>query len=306
MLKALRKFGLRHLRKMRFLPPKIYVKILYEYFTGKKLDLEDPKEFNAKIQWYKVFYHPKILNRLVDKYEVRSFVKEKIGEQYLNEIYGVYEKADDIPFNDLPKKYVIKATHTSSYNLIVSNKENIDKSETIKLLNKWLRKNQYYRIGQEWAYKDVKPRLIIEKFLKEEGKTSLVDYKIYCFNGEAKLIDVHIDRDQDHKQGLFDLDFNLLPYGKGSKEMKMTSGLEQPSNLKEMIHLSETLSKNFPFVRVDFYSIHGKSIFGEMTFYPADGRKDFFPDKYNKIIGDYFKLPKLKNGNEIITEFNGD
>jgi TupA-like ATPgrasp len=304
MLKAIRKFGLRHLRKMRFLPPKLYVKILYEYFTGKKLDLNNPKEFNAKIQWYKVFYHPKILNTLVDKYEVRSYVAEKIGEQYLNEIYGVYENAEDIPFDELPKKFVVKATHTSSHNLIVTNKEKLNKPKARKLFKKWLGKNQYYRIGQEWAYKDVQPRLLVEKFMAEDGKSSLVDYKFYCFDGKAKLIDVHSDRNEDHKQGIFDLDFNLMPFGKGSKKRKMEAPIEKPSNLEEMIRLSEKLSQNLPFVRVDFYSINGASIFGEMTFYPADGRKDFFPDKYNRVVGDYFKLPELKNGTEIITKFN--
>ncbi|EDP71889.1 hypothetical protein FBALC1_12347 [Flavobacteriales bacterium ALC-1] len=289
---------------MRSLPPKFYAKIHYEYFTGKKLDLKNPKEFNAKIEWYKVFYRPKILNLMVDKYAVRAYVEEKIGSEYLNEIYGVYEHAEDIPIDKFPNKFVVKATHTSSHNLIVSDKKTLNKGKAVKRFKKWLSKNQYYRIGQEWAYKDVQPRLIVEKFLKEDDKTSLVDYKFYCFDGKAKFIDVHIDRDEDHKQGCFDLDYNLLPFGKSKNYKSISEGIEKPSNLNEMIRCSETLAEGLPFVRVDFYSINGKTIFGEMTFYPSDARKDFYPEEYNEIIGDYFKLPKLKDGQKVITEFN--
>ena len=304
MLKKIRRLSLKTLRKWRFLPPKIYAPIYYEYHTGKKLDLDNPKEFNAKIQWYKVFYHPKILNQLVDKYAVRTFVEEKIGAQYLNEIHGVYNTPEDILYDELPNKFVIKATHASSYNLIVTDKSKLNKVKSNKLFKKWLSKNQYYRIGQEWAYKDVQPRLIIEKFLKEEGKTSLIDYKFYCFDGVAKFADVHLDRETDHQQGCYDLNFNLLPFRKVSKNKDISSQIEKPSNYDEMIKLSETLATNFPFVRVDFYSINGKTIFGEMTFYPSDGRKDFYPDKYNTIIGDYFTLPKLEKGQQVIKEIN--
>lgn len=291
------------LRKLRFLPPKIYAHFLYEYYTGKILNLENPIEFNEKLQWYKVFYHPVILNQLVDKFAVRAYVEAKIGAQYLNETYGVYEKPEDILYEELPNKFVIKATHASSYNLIVTDKDKLNKSKATKLFKKWLGKSQYYRMGQEWAYKDVKPRLIVEKFIAEKGKGSLTDYKFYCFNGVAKFADVHVDREDDHKQGCFDLNYNLLPFRKISKNKDISSEIEKPSNYEEMIKLAETLAANLPFVRVDFYSVNGKAVFGEMTFYPSDGRKDFYPDKYNKIIGDYFKLPKLENG-QVITEIN--
>jgi len=292
------------LRKIKFLPPEIYVDYLYRYYTGKKLDLANPKEFNEKIQWYKVHYHPKILNQLVDKYAVRAYVEEKIGSQYLNDIYGVYKNPEEVPFDELPNQYVIKATNTSGYNLIVTDKETLDKKKTRKLFKKWLSKTNYYLRSREWAYKDVEPRLIIEKFLKEEGQSSLVDYKFYCFDGVAKFVDVHIDRDTDHKQGCFDLDFNLLPFGKSANYKSISSGLAKPTNFDEMAELSEKLSAKLPFVRVDFYSVNGNSIFGEMTFYPSGGRKDYIPDEYNKIIGDYFKLPLLKRGQKIITEID--
>jgi hypothetical protein len=304
MLKVIRKFSVKMLRKIKFLPPKTYAHFLYEHHTGKKLNLNDPKEFNEKIQWYKVFYHPKILTQLVDKYAVRAYVEDKIGPQYLNEIFGVFDSADDLDYKKLPNQFIIKATHASSYNLIVRDKEKLNKTKTAKLFKKWLGKSQYYRTGQEWAYKDVQPRLIAEKLLKDEGGISLIDYKFYCFSGEAKFLEVHLDREQNHKRAFYDFDFKLLPFRYTKPEKTISSDIEKPSNLEEMIKLSEILSANFPFVRVDFYSIEGKAIFGEMTFYPSDGRKDFIPDEYNKIIGDYINLPKLESGQKVITKID--
>ncbi|MDN3493428.1 ATP-grasp fold amidoligase family protein [Winogradskyella bathintestinalis] len=298
----IRRFFLRHLRKMRSLPPKIYTPISYEYYTGKKLNLKNPIEFNEKLQWMKVYYHPKVLTQLVDKYAVRAYVEEKIGAQYLNQIYGVYDKPEAIPFENLPNKFVVKATHTSSHNLIVTDKTKLNKKKAIKLFYKWLGKNQYYRIGQEWAYKDVPPRLIVEKFLKDDDKNSLIDYKFYCFNGTAKFLEVHLDRADNHKRGFYDFDFKLLPFRYVSLEKSISSDIKKPRNLNEMIKFAEILSAKFPFVRVDFYSIKGKTIFGEMTFYPSDGRKDFIPEKYNKIIGDYISIPKLESGQQAITK----
>lgn len=168
MLKSIRKFITRTVRKMRFLPSETYVKYHYEYFSGKKLNLENPKEFNEKIEWYKVYYRPKILTQLADKYEVRKYVEEKIGTKYLNDLYAVYNKAYEIDFENLPQQFVIKANHTNTHNIIVKNKETIDKKKVIKQFNKWLGKNQYYLKGQEWAYKDIKPKIIVEKFLKKK------------------------------------------------------------------------------------------------------------------------------------------
>lgn len=290
------------LRKMTFLPPVKYAKYSHEYYTGKKLDLKNPKEFNEKIQWYKVFYHPKKLNQLVDKYVVRAYVEDKIGSKYLNEFYGIYKSFSEINFDKLPNQFVVKATHASSYNLIVKDKSTLNKKKVRLLFKKWLRTNQYYRTGQEWAYKDVLPRLLVEKFLKENGQTSLIDYKFYCFNGVAKFLEIHLDREDDHKRAFYDLDFKKLPFRNVSLKQSIDKELIKPATFEEMIALSEKLADKLPYVRVDFYSIKDKIIFGEMTFYPSDGKKDFYPEEYNKRLGDLFDIPNLSMGENEITE----
>lgn len=302
-MNGVKKLVYRQLKKMTFLPSDMYVRYLYEYFTGKKLNLKNPIEFNEKIQWMKVYFRPAILTKLVDKYEVRSFVEERIGKQYLNELYGVYHKPEDIDFDALPEKFVIKGVHASSYNLIVEDKSKLNRKKAIKLFKKWLRTNQYYRTGQEWAYKNVVPKLSVEKFLKEDGQSSLIDYKFYCFNGEVDFVEVHLDRAEKHTRGFWDLEFNKLPFRYVSSEKSIHSDVEKPDNFDEMIELSKKLSEGFPFVRVDFYSVNGKTIFGEMTFYPSDGRKDFIPDEYNEKIGARIKLPKIPEGKKEITDF---
>jgi hypothetical protein len=176
---------LRYLKKMTFLPQKVFLPFLYEYYTGKKLDFNNPIEFNQKIQWLKAFYQPKILNQLVDKYAVREYVNDKIGKEYLNELYGVYESFSEINIDSLPDKFVLKVVHASSYNIICTDKSSLDLKKIKRKIKKWQSANQYYRTGQEWAYKDVAPKLIVEEYLKNDESDSLTDYKFYCFNGKS-------------------------------------------------------------------------------------------------------------------------
>ncbi|MBE7685758.1 glycosyltransferase [Tenacibaculum piscium] len=295
----LRKIWLKIIKKLNFLSAPYYIKHYYEYYSGKKLNLEKPVEFNEKISWYKAFYQPKILHVLVDKYAVRDFIKEKIGEEYLNECYGVYKKPAEVDFEKLPNQFVLKGTHGCNINLVVKDKTTLDKKKTKLLMAKWLRKNQYKRTGKEWAYKDVKPRIIAEKFIKDE-RDSLTDYKFYCFNGTPKFLEVHLDRDKNHKSAFYDFDFKKLPFSDSPKDKLIQEDFEKPQTLSKMVELAGKLSEGFPFVRVDFYSVEDKITFGEMTFYPGDARNDFYPAKYNKIIGDYFELPKIPAGEKLI------
>ncbi len=278
-------------KKLKFLPPPLYVKVYYEYYTGKKLDLKDPKEFNEKIQWLKVYYKDPRLTRLVDKYAVRDYVEDKVGAKYLNKLLGVYESSGEVDFSTLPDKFVIKGVHGCNWNLIVEDKSKLVDWKARLKFRKWLSRNYYFRSGLEWAYKDVKPRLIAEAFLEELGKKSINDYKFFCFNGEPRFIQVDLERKESHTRRYLDLNWQPLPF-RDTDYPPFEKLLEKPKNYEEMVQVVRRLADDFPFVRVDLYNLDGRIVFGEMTFYPADGRLEFVPDSYNRIIGDYLTLPE--------------
>lgn len=297
-----KKFILRIVKNFKFLPKTAFLKARYQYYTGKKLRLENPSEFNEKIQWLKLYYHVPLLTQLADKYTVRKYVSKKIGKQYLNELYGVFDSVEAIDLNRFPSRFVLKGTHGSSTNLIVKDKNNLNLDNVKKQMNKWMKHNQYQKVGFEWAYKNIKPRIICEAFLENESSEALSDYKFYCFNGKPKFLFVSSDEKENRKTNFYDLDWKELPFTKEKKE-KSAFDFEKPSNFDEMVVFAKVLADKLPFVRVDFYAIKGKTIFGEMTFYPADGQKNFYPDKYNKIIGDYLKIPKIPIGQKSITTY---
>ena len=295
-----RKIFLGLIKKMKFLPAPFYMKAYYEYYTGKKLSLENPIDFNAKIQWLKVYYRPMILSKLVDKYDVREYVKEKVGEEYLNELISVHQSPKEVDFNSLPDKFVLKATHGYHFNLLVKDKNKLNKRKAKFLMYKWLSKNQYKRGGLEWAYKYAKPKIIIEKYLEEIGKDDINDYKFFCYNGSPKLLHVDIDRGTNHSRAYYDMEWNKLPIKHDSIGF-IEGETQKPENFSEMIKVATKLAGNFPFVRVDLYNLNRRIVFGEMTFYPADGRLEFIPEEYNKILGDYMKLPKVPENQKYIT-----
>lgn len=301
---SIRRIYLMGMRKFkRFLPIKTYVALQYEYLNGKPIDIYNPVEFNQKIQWLKAFYHPPILHQLVDKYAVREYVAEKAGKQYLNEIIGIYDTLADIDFAALPNQFVIKVVHGCGFNLIVPDKSQLNLFKSKLKLFKWVNKDQYQRSHKEWAYKGVKPRLLIEKFMQEEGSNSLCDYKFYCFNGKPKFVEVHLDRHTNHLSAFYDLDYNPLPFRDVSEDELITQPIEKPKHFAQMLEVAEKLADKLPFVRVDLYYVNEKIIFGEMTFYPGSGSADFEPKEYNKILGDMLRLPNLKAGAQEITTY---
>jgi hypothetical protein len=300
---GIKKFLLRVAKNFKFLPKKTFLKIRYQYYTGKKLNLENPIEFNEKIQWLKLYYHIPLLTQLADKYKVREYVSKKIGEQYLNELYGVYDCVDKIDFSLFPSKFVLKGVHASSTNLVVTDKKKLDINKTKRLLKKWLKHDQYKKVGYEWAYKNIKPLIICEAYL-EDSNENLIDCKFYCFNGTPKFVFFSLINNTNTQRfvNYYDLKWNEFPV---SKNIKNASNyhFKKPDNFDKMIDLATKLADNLPFVRVDFYNINEKIIFGEMTFYPSDGKRDYYPDKYNKIIGDYITLPKIPENEKIITVY---
>ena len=288
-----RKIYLSFLKKFKFLPSKIYLNYHHEYYNQQKLDLKNPLDFNEKIQWLKIYYRPNILTQLVDKYEVRKYVKEKIGEEYLNELYNVYHRSGDVDFNKLPQRFVLKAAHGYNFNLIVKDKSKLDFLKTRLTLIKWMNRNQYYRGGQEWAYKNVRPKIIAEKYLPEVNDGRANDYKFFCFNGVPKYITV-IGKDNTSFKFRcnYDIHWNRLEFLRAGTPYYQNE-VPKPENFEEMLDISKKLAKGFPFVRVDLYNIAGKVLFGELTFYPTDGRQSYIPKKYNRIIGDMLVLPEV-------------
>lgn len=298
---TIRKFALRVLKNFKIIPNKNLLKIRHEYYCGDKLNLTHPTTFNEKICWLKLYFHVPLLTQLADKYLVRSYVSEKIGDQYLNELYKVYYKVEDINFDELPNKFVLKGVHGSSLNLLVKDKSKLDRSAAIKTMNKWMKHCQYKKVGYEWAYKDIEPKIIAEKYLEEAGKEVIFDYKFFCFNGEPKFVQIDMERGIVDYRCYYDLEWKKQEFST-IKNVFYPGNVDKPSNFDEMVQLAKELSNRLPFTRVDFYSIEGKTIFGEITFYPADGKKNFIPNEYNKILGSYIELPKRVE-EQIITVF---
>lgn len=274
-----------------------FLKIKYFLIFRKKLNLDNPETFNEKLQWLKLYNRKPEYTKMVDKYEVKKYIADLIGNEYLIPTLGIYDSFDDIDFKKLPNKFVIKCTHDSGSILICKDKSVIDINKAKKQFNKTMKRNFYY-FGREWAYKNVKPRIIIEKYMEDESLSELKDYKVFNFNGQSKLIQVDFNRFSGHKRNMYNtkwekLDMNLIY--KINKDIQ----IEKPQHLEQILKLSSKLSKGSAFMRTDFYVIKDKIYFGEITFYPESGFGKFIPEKYDKTLGDLIELPKKEKREEI-------
>ena len=282
----------RKIKILHLLPDKAYLKLRFRVKLHKKLDLKNPKTFNEKLQWLKLYNRNPEYTKMVDKYEVKNYVADIIGEEYIIPTFGIYDKFEDINFDRLPKQFVIKCTHDSGGIVICRDKDKLNIEEAKNKIEKSLKNNYFYH-GREWPYKSVKPRIIIEKYMFDKNFEELKDYKLFTFNGIPKIILVCSERSKELKETWFNDKFEKLDLMEGGHGVD--SNLNRPRKLKEMIKLSEELSHNIPFVRVDFYEIGDRVYFGEMTFYPASGFEDFNPEKWNDIMGNFITL-NIKNG----------
>ncbi len=276
---------------LNWVPDKIYLNVIFYLKFGKKINFDNPKTYNEKLQYLKIYNRKSEYTQMVDKYEVRNYVKEKLGEELLIPLLWDGENPKNIPFNELPEKFVIKCNHGSHSNIICNDKNNINKKATIEQLKKWLKRNWYW-YGREWPYKNVKPRIIIEKYVKDNKSDDLKDYKFFCFNGKVKFFKVDFDRFDNHRANYYDCENNLLKFGEISFPPDFTKKIDIPSNIKEMIKYAEILSECIPFVRVDFYNVNGKIYFGEMTFFPAAGFGIIEPKEWDNKIGDMLNIIK--------------
>ena len=272
---------------------KNYLERLYKKRMHKELNLENPKTFNEKLQWLKLYDRKLEYIKMVDKYEAKKYVENLIGKEYIIPTIGIYDKFEDIDFEKLPNQFVIKCTHDSGGIVICKDKNTFNKKEAKKKIQRALKRNYYYS-KREWVYKEIKPRIIIEEYMVDESGLELKDYKIFCFNGEPKFIQVDFDRFSTHKRNIYTLDWKLLNFSiEYPSDLNRT--INKPINLKKMIQFAKELSKNIPHVRVDFYSINEKIYFGELTFYHGAGYERFKPIEWDKKMGDMIKLPEKNN-----------
>lgn len=268
---------------------KMYLKVWFFKKTGEILDLDNPKSFNEKIQWLKLHDSTPLKTRLADKYLVREWIKEKIGEEYLIPILGVWDKFDDIDFDKLPDRFVLKGNHGCAYNYIVKDKSKMDIEDARKKFNKWMKRNYAQNGGLELHYKDIPPKIVAEAYIEDSNK-ELNDYKIMCFNGKPQYIWIDLGRFTNRTENIYNTKWELQPFlltYPNSKEE-----VPPPQNLDKMFELAEILAEGFPLVRVDFYNVDGKIYFGEMTFTSASGVDKFIPSSYNRVWGDMLELPK--------------
>lgn len=279
---------------LNLIPDKTYLKLKYKHKMGKKLDLENPQTFNEKMQWLKLYDRNPLYTKLVDKYEVREYIKEKIGEEYLIPLLGVYDNFDDIDFAKLPNQFVIKCTHDSGGLVVCRDKQKLDLKKAKVKINKCL-KNNFYYYNREWPYKNVKPRIIIEKYMEDTNSKELVDYKFFCFNGQPKFIYVSegLENHETAKISFVNMEFEREKF-KRTDYKDFETIPSRPKNFEEMKEISKILSHDVRFLRVDLYEINGKVYFGELTFTPCAGFLPFEPKEYDKIIGEWIDLEENK------------
>ncbi|WP_136668384.1 ATP-grasp fold amidoligase family protein [Flavobacterium sp. H122] len=267
-------------------------KAKYYLKNNKPLNLGAPEEFMEKLQWLKLYHYKEEFARYVDKYEVRKFVEERVGEKYLNKIIGVYNNVEDLNYNDFPNQFVLKCTHGSGLNVIVTEKEGFNVKKTNNLLNKYL-KEDYSKENQEAIYKGVKPRIIAEYYLSELGEENIIDYKFFCFSGVVKSVWVKTFDKGLYKNCYYDLDWNKINEDEKRNNF-LDVDVKKPENFEEMIEVAHQLSKDFLFMRVDLYSIQNKTYFGELTFFPWGGKQRLTVEKFNKEYARLIELP-VKN-----------
>ena len=281
-------------RKGRFnsFSDKLYLEVMFWTNTDKQLNLKDPKTFNEKLQWLKLYDRKPEYTRMVDKYEVKKYVAERIGEEYIIPTLGVWDRFEDIDLDSLPDQLVLKCTHDSGGLVICRDKAKQDWDTAKGMIERSLKRN-YYLHGREWPYKDVKPRIIAEQFMQDETQPNgLLDYKFYCFNGEPKLLYIS-EGLEDHstaKISFLNLDWTFADFHRS--DFRPFDHLPpKPNNYDQMLILAKELSAGIPFLRVDLYEINGKIYFSELTFSPCSGMMPFEPEQWNEKLGGWITLP---------------
>ncbi len=282
---------------LRFIPDEAFLRLMYRVRMSEKLDLDNPKTFNQKLQWLKLYDRKDIYSSLVDKYEVKKYVSSLIGDEYVVDTYGIYDKFSDIDFNRLPQSFAIKCTHDSGGLYVCRNKQEFDLELAKKKISRSLRLN-YYWVGREWPYKNVIPRIMVEKYLEQNlnnnseiDKNGLIDYKFYCFNGVPKFLYISqgLEKHETARIDFLSCEWERMPFSR--RDYRHFEKLPaRPSKLDEMKRIAEILSKGISFVRVDFYYVKNHIFFSELTLFPGSGYTKIYPEQYDACIGEMLNL----------------
>ena len=281
---------------LNWMPDKTYLSLWSSSCLGYKVNIDNPRTFCEKLQWLKLHDRNPLYTQLVDKYEVRKFVAEKIGEEHLIPLLGgPWDSVDEIDFDALPEQFVLKTTHDCGGIVICTDKGSFDREAAKAKLAKHL-KRKYYCGNREWPYKNVKPRIIAEQYMVDDSGTGLRDYKFFCFGGKPKIMLIVTDRFENNEETKFthfDMNFERLPFTlSGPIDSRK---LEKPSTFNEMREIAEKLSAGIPHVRVDLYESAGKVFFGELTFYDSSGTEKIDPPEWDEIIGSWLELPEPRS-----------
>lgn len=277
-----------------FLPDKLFYDIIYRIHFRVGINWKEPKTFSEKLNWLKLYDRKPVYKYWVDKYEVRNYIEKTIGSKYLIPIYGVWDKYEDINFDELPPSFVLKCTHDSGSVMFIKDKNIMNHEKTRKFFYKRLKVDFFHYSGREWVYKGLKPRIIAEKYMNMSNNNGIQNYKIYCFNGEPRFLQIEcgLTRNNSTKLDFYDFDLNVMPFFR-KDHPRLDSDVIKPRHMDEMIAIAQKLSKDVPFLRVDLYEIEDTIYFSELTFYPGSGYVNFYPQEWNNSIGDYLKLPLI-------------
>ncbi len=282
-----RELRLQLIKLLSFIPSAPYLKLVYRIKTGKTLHLKNPVGFNEKLNWLKLHEQHAEYTQLVDKLAVREYIRAKIGEEYLFPLLGSWDSFDDIDFDALPEKFVLKCNHDSGSVKLITDKTAIDKAELKTFFDRRLAMNAYC-LGREYPYKDVKPRIMAEAFMEAPDGGGINDYKFFCFHGKPKIMFVATDRATDVRFDFFDMDFNHLDIENIHEHSE--KAVPKPACFDQMKALAETLCQGMKFVRIDLYEIGGKIYFGEFTFFHGGGFYLFNPPHWEKDLGDWIQI----------------
>lgn len=272
------------------IPDKLYLKLKYRSRMGKKLNIDNPKTYNEKLQWLKLYDRKPLYTRMVDKYEAKIYAAKIIGEEYIIPTLGIWDNFDNIDFELLPERFVLKCTHDSGGLVICLDKSKFDKIGAKKKISACLKTNYFWH-GREWPYKSVIPRIIAEEYMEDHDTQELRDYKFFVFNGVPKALFIASERQgkTETKFDFFDMQYNHLPFTNGHPNAENLP--QKPTCFEEMKDLASKLSKGTPELRVDFYEVNGKVYFGELTFSHWSGFTPFEPEEWDYKFGSWIQLP---------------